>query len=111
MTPDLYFMVSEDGLAFEEFFPPEPGERCLVCDRRVNKPRQGDSPTTKRVGAQLPTERAEWLAETLNHLQAASGADAHSYPLGTLLEAMAGLAIQELDELKSYLTLDEEQAA
>ena len=110
-SPDLYFMVSEDGLSFEEFFPPEPGERCLCCDRRKNKPRQGDSPTTKRVGAQLPAERAEWLAETLNHLQAASGADAHSYPLGTLLEAMAALGIQHLDLLKWYLSKEEDEAA
>lgn len=107
---DTVLWKTEDGLNFEEVLPPAPGERCDLCDRRVNKPRQGDSPTTKRVGAQLPAERAEWLAETLNHLQAASGADAHSYPLGTLLEAMAALGIQHLDLLKWYLTKEEEAA-
>lgn len=104
MTPDLYFMVSEDGLAFEEFFPPEPGERCLVCDRRRNKPRQPSSPSdTKKVSAgTLPTERAAQVEDALDALQAFVGADSASYPRGTLIELLAVLGGAHREELRAY---------
>lgn len=70
----------------------EPGSRCPACERRVPKPRRSDSPVTKRIVAALPPERAETLTFALDVLQEIVGADATSYPRGTLLEAMLVVA-------------------
>ena len=69
-----------------------PGERCPRCERRVPKPRKSDSPVTKRIVAALPPDRAESLTDALDALQEVVGADATSYPRGTLLEAMLVVA-------------------
>jgi hypothetical protein len=99
-----HFMFSEDGIAFEEFYPPEPGERCAVCDRRKNKPRQKSSPSdTKKIAAgSLPADRAEQVEDALDALQAFVGADGTSYPRGTLIELLALLGGAHREELRAY---------
>lgn len=99
-------MISEDGLSFEEFFPPEPGERCLCCNRRVNKPRTDESPASKQIRITLPVDRAEWAAEAFDALQEVVGADPYSYPRGAILEALLILGGQEREELKRYFNGD-----
>ena len=83
---------------------PEPGERCQVCDRRVNKPRQASSPHARRVAATLPPERAAAVEEGLEHLQAYVGADSTSYPRGTMLELLLLLGGQHREELRRYFS-------
>jgi hypothetical protein len=83
--------------------PPEPGERCGLCNRRVNKKRTENEPAaTKRVGGVLPVERAEALDEGLDNLQEYAGVDPHSYPRGSLMEALLGLGARHREELRSY---------
>ena len=78
----------------------EPGTRCPCCNRRVNKPRKKDSPDTSEIRVKLPVERKEWAAEAFDILQQVVGADPHSYPRGSLLEAMLVLAGQHREELR-----------
>ncbi len=79
-----------------------PGTRCPTCDRRVPKPRQSDSPDTKRIVAVLPPDRAEALTEALDALQAYVGADGESYPRGSVLEALVLLGGQSREELREW---------
>lgn len=83
---------------------PEPGERCQVCDRRVNKPRQSSSPGTRRVVTVLPSERADNVEQGLENLSAFIGADPSAYPRGTTLELLLLLGGQHREELKTYLS-------
>jgi hypothetical protein len=101
-----HYMASEDGLSFEEVFPPEPGERCAMCNRRRNKPRTDESPPTKQIRFTLPAERKEWAEEALDALQEVVGADPYSYPRGSILEALLLLGGQEREELKRYFNGD-----
>ena len=101
-----HFMHSEDGLAFEEFFPPEPGERCLCCNRRLNKPRTDESPATKQIRITLPMDRVEWAEEAFDALQQVVGADPYSYPRGRILEALLVLGGQEREALRAYFNGD-----
>ena len=78
----------------------EPGTRCPVCQRRVNKPRKEESPDTKAIKIMLPAERKEWAEEAFDILQQVVGADPYSYPRGALLEAMLVLAGQHREELR-----------
>ena len=94
MTPPL--IVAPLPLA------PEPGERCQVCNRRRNKPRQGDSPTARELRIKLPADRMESVEEALDALQEVTGADPHSYPKGSLLEALLVLGGQHREELRTY---------
>lgn len=86
---------------------PEPGERCLACDRRVPKPRTSASPETRRLVAVLPTERATGVDEALDALQAFTGADATSYPRGSVLEALVLLGGQHREELRVWFTKED----
>ena len=95
-------MSSADRILRPPQLGPGPGERCPTCNRRVNKPRQPTSPEWKRVSARLPVERAEALEEALEALQAYCEVDAHSYPRGSLLEALVLLGGQEREELRRY---------
>lgn len=85
---------------------PEPGTRCPTCHRRVNKPRQNDSPDTKELRIKLPAERMEWAEEAFDALQQTVGADPYSYPRGALLEAMLILAGQQREQLRSLFQGD-----
>ena len=101
MNPDTRVIETEQG-EIEVVLPPEPGERCALCDRRVNKPRKTDSPDTRRLVAVLPSERAASAEEGLEHLQAYVGADGSSYPRGTVLELLLVLGGQHREELRRY---------
>ena len=88
---------------FHELKPPQPGERCLLCDRRRNKKRSENEPAkTVRVVFTLPADRAEPVEEAIDALQEAVGADPHSYPKGHLLEALLVLGAQQREELAAY---------
>ena len=78
----------------------EPGTRCPCCQRRVNKPRQDDSPDTREMRIKLPTPRMEWAEEAFDGLQEVTGADPYSYPRGALLEALLVLGGQHREELR-----------
>jgi hypothetical protein len=78
----------------------EPGTRCPCCNRRVNKPRQDESPESSEIRVKLPVERKEWAEEAFDILQQVVGADPYSYPRGSLLEAMLVLAGQHREELR-----------
>jgi len=101
-----HFMFSEDGLSFEEFFPPEPGERCLCCNRRVNKLRQDTSPETSEIRFKLPVDRKELVEDGLDSLQEYIGADPYSYPRGDILEKLVVLGIQHREELRAHYNGD-----
>jgi len=81
---------------------PEPGERCALCNRRRNKPRQDTSPDTKEIRIKLPNERMEWVEEAFDALQEVVGADPYSYPRGQILEALLLLGGQQREQLKAY---------
>lgn len=89
-----------------EIAPPEPGERCLVCNRRRNKPRQSTSPVAKELRIKLPADRMEPVEEALDALQEVTGADPHSYPRGAVLEALLVLGGQHREELREYFNGD-----
>lgn len=80
----------------------EPGTRCPVCNRRVNKPRKETSPDAREMRIKLPSDRMEWLEEALDTLQQYVGADPYSYPRGALVEAVVQLGIQQREEVKAY---------
>lgn len=81
----------------------EPGTRCPLCHRRHNKPRQATTPEARKVKAgTLPEERAAAVDEGLDVLQEYVGADAHSYPRGSLVEALLALGAAEREELRRY---------
>ena len=101
-----HFMASEDGLSFEEVFPPEPGERCFACNRRRNKPRTDKSPSTKQIRITLPADRKEWAEEAFDILQEFVGADPYSYPRGALFEAILQLGIEQREEVRRYFNGD-----
>jgi len=87
---------------------PEPGERCIACDRRVPKPRKSSSPDTRRLVTMLPVERAASVEEGLENLQAYVGADTSSYPRGALIESLLLLGGQHREELRAWFTKEEE---
>ena len=88
--------------------PPEPGERCVVCNRRRNKPRQDSSPDTKEMRIKLPTDRMQWAEEAFDALQQVVGADPYSYPRGQILEALLLLGGQQREQLKAYFAGEDE---
>ena len=94
--------LTPDGLYILVDYVPEPGSRCPTCNRRVNKPRQSESPDTKEIRLRLPAERAEWAEEAFDALQQVVGADPYSYPRGVILEALLVLGGQHREELKAY---------
>lgn len=82
--------------------PPEPGERCQLCNRRRNKKVQSDSPDTKQIRITLPADEMESVEEAFDTLQEVVGADPYSYPRGQILKAMLVLAGQQREQLKAY---------
>ena len=95
-------------IASYELQPPQPGERCSLCNRRVNKKRSKDEPAkTVRVVFTLPADRAEPVEEGIDALQEIVGADPHSYPKGHLLEALVVLGAQNREELARYFNGEE----
>jgi hypothetical protein len=100
---DVYLSEAEqEAIAVLADYLPEPGTRCPTCHRRVNKPRQTDSPDTREMRIKLPTERMEWAEEAFDALQQVVGADPYSYPRGAILEAMLVIAGQQREQLKAY---------
>lgn len=85
----------------------EPGTRCPTCHRRVNKPRQEDSPAVREVRFRGPTDLIEALEEHLDALQEFTGIDPYSYPRARLLEALIALGAQQREELKAHFEGDE----
>lgn len=90
-----------------EMAPPEPGQRCALCNRRKNKPRTEGTPPTRSLKIRLPADRMEPVAEAFDALQEITGADPHSYPRGTVLEALLVLGGQHREELTTYFQRDE----
>jgi hypothetical protein len=86
----------------EQLAAPQPGERCPTCNRRVNKPRQNDSPDTREMRIKLPADRMEAAEFAFDGLQEISGIDPYSYPRGVLLEALLLLGGQHREELKEF---------
>jgi hypothetical protein len=58
----------------------------------------------------LPEERATAVDEALDALQEYVGADAHSYPRGTLIEVLVGLGAQQREQLKAFFESGDESA-
>jgi hypothetical protein len=85
---------------------PEPGTRCPVCQRRINKPRKDDSPETREIRIKLPSERMEWAEEALDALQQVVGTDPYSYPRGSIFEALLILGGQQREQLRSLFQGD-----
>lgn len=83
---------------------PEPGERCVLCNRRRNKERKTDSPDTKEMRIKLPSERMEWAEEAFDSLQQVTGVDPYSYPRGVLLEALLMLGGRHREEMRAFFT-------
>lgn len=90
----------------EMLAPPQPGERCALCNRRVNKPRKDDSPVAREIRIKLPTDRMESVEEAFDALQEITGIDPYSYPKGTLLEALLLLGGQHREELAEHFRGD-----
>jgi hypothetical protein len=85
--------------------PPEPGERCVVCHRRVNKKRTDNEPAaTKETRIRGPVDLVEDNDEHLEILQEYVGADPHAYPRAQLLSKLLALGARHREELKAYFT-------
>ena len=104
MTEDFLSQAEQEAIdvLVTVALPPEPGERCALCNRRRNKERQTDSPTTREMRIKLPTERMEWAEEAFDALQQVVGADPYSYPRGQILEALLVIGGQQREQLKAY---------
>ncbi len=81
---------------------PEPGTRCPTCNRRVNKPRQDDSPAVREMRFRGPNDLIEPLEEGIDALQEFTRVDPYAYPRARLLEALLVLGAQHREELKAY---------
>jgi hypothetical protein len=69
----------------------------------VNKTRTSVSPETKVVSiGRLPAERQEALDAALDGLVFYTGANDHSFPKGSVLEALVVLGGQHREELKTW---------
>ncbi len=100
---DVIFSEAEaEAIRVLADYLPEPGTRCALCHRRVNKPRQNESPDTKEMRIKLPTERMEWAEEAFDGLQEITGVDPYSYPRGVLLETLLMLGGRHREELKAF---------
>ncbi len=95
--------IQNDIITRLDMASPKPGERCQLCNRRVNKKRSENEPAkTVRVVFTLPADRAEPVEEAIDALQELVGADPSSYPKGHLLEALVVLGTQQREELTAY---------
>ena len=100
MSDVILSQAEQDAIAVLADYLPEPGTRCPMCQRRVNKPRQSESPDTKEIRLRLPAERAEWAEEAFDALQQVVGADPYSYPRGRIFEALLVLGGQQREQLR-----------
>lgn len=82
--------------------PPEPGERCALCHRRRNKPRQSDSPSVKEVRFRGPADLVDTVEDNLDILQEYTGVDPYSYPRLRLADALIALGARHREELKAH---------
>jgi len=89
-----------------EYVPPA-GTRCPTCHRRVNKPRQDDSPAVREVRFRGPSDRVDAAEEGLDALQEFTKVDPYSYPRIELLEKLLALGAQHREELRSYFEGEE----
>lgn len=107
---DLRVTLTDRGFDFEEVETahPEPGERCPACDRRVPKPRTSTSPASRRLVVTGPADRIGYLIDALDALQAFVGADPHSYPRLSVLEALALLGGQHRELLRHYFEKEDD---
>ena len=92
----------ENGVLESGLTPPEPGERCVLCNRRRNKPRKDDSPTTSEVRLRGPADIVEDTAEHLDILQEYVGIDPYSYPRLKLVSALLALGARHREELREH---------
>ena len=102
MSEVILSQAEHDAIAALVNHTVPPGTRCPTCHRRVNKPRQDDSPDTKEIRIKLPVDRMESVEEAFDALQEVTGVDPYSYPKGTLLEALLVLAGQQREQLRSF---------
>lgn len=80
----------------------EPGTRCPTCHRRVNKPRQEDSPTVREVRLRGPADLVEDVEEHLDILQEFTGIDPYTYPRLKLTSALLALGARHREELREH---------
>lgn len=81
---------------------PEPGTRCPTCHRRVNKPRQNDSPSTKEMRLRGPADLVEVVEENFDVLQEFVGIDPYAYPRLKLVDALIALGARHREELAEH---------
>lgn len=84
--------------------PPEPGERCTLCNRRRNKKRTSEEPTTREIRIRGPIDIVEATEEHLDILQEYVGVDPHSYPRAKLASALVALGARHREELKEHFS-------
>lgn len=86
----------------EAISPPEPGQRCELCNRRRNKPKQDDSPAVREVRLRGPNDLVEAVEENLDILQEYAKLDPHSYPRLKLVDALVALGARHREELRDH---------
>lgn len=80
--------------------PPEPGERCALCNRRRNRKANPDAPKEVReVRFRGPADLIQAIEEQFDMLQEYTGLDPYGFPRARLLEALSILGIQQREEL------------
>lgn len=100
----------DEGVLEAGLRPPEPGERCVLCNRRRNKTRKEDSPTTREVRLRGPADVVEDTEEHLDILQEYVGIDPYSYPRLKLVSALLALGARHREELREHFDLESEEA-
>lgn len=81
---------------------PEPGTRCPACHRRINKPRQNDSPEVREVRLRGPADLVESVEDLFDTLQEYTGVDPYTYPRIKLVEALLVLGVQQREQIKAH---------
>lgn len=100
-------MTALDSMALA---PPEPGERCQLCNRRRNKKRTETSPDSRKIRAGiLPLEKADAVDDGLDALQNFVGADSTSYARGELVAALVALGSSEREYLRIFFQGDADE--
>ncbi len=102
MSEVILSQAELDAIEVLANYLPEPGTRCALCHRRVNKPRQDDSPAVREMRFRGPNDLIEPLEEGIDALQEFTRVDPYAYPRARLLEALLVLGAQHREELKAY---------